>query len=32
MYTFEPAAFPGFVIRLQCIIPCGGGHMEHILL
>ncbi|GFT14926.1 uncharacterized protein NPIL_330591 [Nephila pilipes] len=21
-----------FVTRLQCLIPCGGGHVEHVLL
>ncbi|GFT96702.1 uncharacterized protein NPIL_559101 [Nephila pilipes] len=26
------SAVAGFVTRLQCIIPCGGGHVEHILL
>ncbi|GFT03918.1 hypothetical protein NPIL_149611 [Nephila pilipes] len=26
------SAFTGFVTRLQCVIPCGGGHVEHILI
>lgn len=26
------SAVAGFVTRLQCVIPCGGGHVEHILL
>ncbi|GFY33764.1 uncharacterized protein TNCV_4594761 [Trichonephila clavipes] len=26
------SAVAGFVTPLQCVIPCGGGHVEHILL
>ncbi|GFW14704.1 uncharacterized protein TNCV_1561671 [Trichonephila clavipes] len=26
------SAVAGFVIRLECLLPCGGGHVEHILL
>ncbi|GFW66288.1 hypothetical protein TNCV_1711871 [Trichonephila clavipes] len=26
------SAVAGFVIRLECVIPCGGGYVEHILL
>jgi hypothetical protein len=26
------SAVAGFVTRLQCVIPCGGGHVEHLLL
>ncbi|GFS92218.1 uncharacterized protein TNCV_1113381 [Trichonephila clavipes] len=22
----------GFVTRLECLLPCGGGHVEHILV
>lgn len=24
------SAIAGFVTRLQCVIPCGGGHVEHL--
>ncbi|GFX35719.1 hypothetical protein TNCV_745121 [Trichonephila clavipes] len=26
------SAVAGFVIRLECLLPCGGGHVEHILV
>ncbi|GFV70084.1 DUF4817 domain-containing protein [Trichonephila clavipes] len=26
------SAFAGFVTRLECLLPCGGGHVEHILV
>ncbi|GFV79041.1 uncharacterized protein TNCV_3687481 [Trichonephila clavipes] len=26
------SAFAGFVTRLECLFPCGGGHVEHILV
>ncbi|GFU24280.1 DUF4817 domain-containing protein [Trichonephila clavipes] len=26
------SAVAGFVTRLECLLPCGGGHMEHILV
>ncbi|GFU36649.1 nucleic-acid-binding protein from transposon X-element [Trichonephila clavipes] len=26
------SAVAGFVTRLECLLPCGGGHVEHILL
>ncbi|GFX54969.1 uncharacterized protein TNCV_3318861 [Trichonephila clavipes] len=26
------SAVAGFVTRLECLLPCGGGHAEHILL
>ncbi|GFV39718.1 hypothetical protein TNCV_741481 [Trichonephila clavipes] len=25
------SAVAGFVTRLECLLPCGGGHVEHIL-
>ncbi|GFW55163.1 hypothetical protein TNCV_115491 [Trichonephila clavipes] len=25
-------AVAGFVTRLECLLPCGGGHVEHILV
>ncbi|GFT68479.1 hypothetical protein TNCV_4307602 [Trichonephila clavipes] len=25
------SAVTGFVTRLECLLPCGGGHVEHIL-
>ncbi|GFY35404.1 uncharacterized protein TNCV_194971 [Trichonephila clavipes] len=27
-----PSAVAGFVTRLECLLPCGGGHVEHILV
>ncbi|GFW30038.1 hypothetical protein TNCV_1593561 [Trichonephila clavipes] len=24
------SAVAGFVTRLECLLPCGGGHVEHI--
>ncbi|GFW76862.1 DUF4817 domain-containing protein [Trichonephila clavipes] len=26
------SAVAGFVTRLECLLPCGGGHVEHILV
>ncbi|GFT28816.1 uncharacterized protein TNCV_3585341 [Trichonephila clavipes] len=26
------SAVAGFVSRLECLLPCGGGHVEHILV
>ncbi|GFW91118.1 uncharacterized protein TNCV_1759921 [Trichonephila clavipes] len=26
------SAVAGFVTRLECLFPCGGGHVKHILL
>ncbi|GFW91085.1 hypothetical protein TNCV_1759591 [Trichonephila clavipes] len=26
------SAVAGFVTRLECLLPCGGGHVEHILI
>ncbi|GFW26693.1 uncharacterized protein TNCV_2850831 [Trichonephila clavipes] len=26
------SAVAGFVTRLDCLLPCGGGHVEHILV
>ncbi|GFV14474.1 uncharacterized protein TNCV_166011 [Trichonephila clavipes] len=26
------SAFAGFVTGLECLLPCGGGHVEHILV
>ncbi|GFT92566.1 hypothetical protein TNCV_1480611 [Trichonephila clavipes] len=26
------SAVAGFVPRLECLLPCGGGHVEHILV
>ncbi|GFU77311.1 uncharacterized protein TNCV_511521 [Trichonephila clavipes] len=26
------SAVAGFVTRLKCLLPCGGGHVEHILV
>ncbi|GFX52948.1 hypothetical protein TNCV_3228161 [Trichonephila clavipes] len=26
------SAVGGFVTRLECLLPCGGGHVEHILV
>ncbi|GFS65232.1 hypothetical protein TNCV_2450881 [Trichonephila clavipes] len=26
------SAVAGFVTRLECLLPCGGGHLEHILV
>ncbi|GFX81205.1 uncharacterized protein TNCV_1911971 [Trichonephila clavipes] len=26
------SAFAGFVTRLECLLPCGGGHVKHILV
>ncbi|GFT52787.1 uncharacterized protein TNCV_206241 [Trichonephila clavipes] len=26
------SAFAGFVTRLECLLPCGGGHVEHTLV
>ncbi|GFT68477.1 uncharacterized protein TNCV_4307603 [Trichonephila clavipes] len=26
------SAVTGFVTRLECLLPCGGGHVEHILV
>ncbi|GFS51181.1 DUF4817 domain-containing protein [Trichonephila clavipes] len=26
------SAVAGFITRLECLLPCGGGHVEHILV
>ncbi|GFX76827.1 hypothetical protein TNCV_1952681 [Trichonephila clavipes] len=26
------SAIAGLVTRLECLLPCGGGHVEHILV
>ncbi|GFX92208.1 hypothetical protein TNCV_1741281 [Trichonephila clavipes] len=30
LHTYGHVA--GFVTRLECLLPCGGGHAEHILV
>ncbi|GFU56774.1 hypothetical protein TNCV_4041761 [Trichonephila clavipes] len=31
LHTSGHVAVAGFVTHLECLLPCGGGHVEHIL-